>query len=480
MAGIIDGARTNATTTPLQPLDPGDLGPVDQNGNPIDPNAGSGTGSSANPVVDNVTPAANPLARGGNDAVTSTDPAGSQAVTQSTQPGSGTSTSAAAPEAVASAAPSSPTSSASASGTGTTDPLSWAPTSGIVDQIRGITPQTVDGTGYTSGGIASTPDATATGYGATGYTATQGTAATTDENVSQAVDRITSENSPLMQRAASQAADTANDRGLLNTTMGVQAGQAAVMDLATQLAQGDVQVAESNAAEKNAMTIANVQQANAASQFHAAATNDAAQFAAAARNSVSQFNSQEAQQKAITAAQLWDQAAQFSAQAKQAADTFNADSYNKAMQSYVDAKNAAIAAQNDAVNLSRRDTAQINAGIEQANIQAGAQVAAAGVYANASMANAQLQSKTQEEMQQNALTEDMNKYNLGLTQQQQEWASQLSSTQFNQFQQGYTSIMGSQMEPDAKQTAINNYFQMWTASGELPFNINPPGGTGTP
>jgi hypothetical protein len=497
--GIIDSARL---TTPLKPLDPGDLGADPANPPPADPSAGTGTAypkplavtdpATGNPNAlaaqpgapvtlpgtPNSSPTASPLAAPGLAPTATADPLVSDPAAVTTgAPATSTSTS----TSTAGASSSGPT------GTGSTNPLSWSPTNGIIDDIRGITPKNVDGQGYTSGGVATTPDATSQGYDAQGYTAQQGTAVTSDENVSSAVDRIIDQNSPLMQRERAKAMDTANDRGLLNSTMAAQSGEAAVLDKASELAAGDVQNAQFNAQEKNVMTINNVNQANTAAAFHADAMNQAAQFAAAAKNSVSQFNGAQAQQRALAAAQLWDQAQQFSAAAKQAAESFNADAYNKAMQSYVDAKNAATAAQNDAENLSRRDTAQINAGITQANIGAKATVDAAAAHAagmvgaaqisaSASAANTAASIAAQEKMQGNALSEDMAKYNLGLNQQQQQWATGLSATQFNNFQSGYTNIMTSQLEPDAKNNALNNYMSMWTASGTLPFDINVPKG----
>jgi len=53
------------------------------------------------------------------------------------------------------------------------------------------------------------------------------------------LDNILSTNSPLMQRAATRAAQEANKRGLLNSAMGVQAGQEAVLTAALPIAQQD-------------------------------------------------------------------------------------------------------------------------------------------------------------------------------------------------------------------------------------------------
>jgi hypothetical protein len=548
MAGIINTASAKVGD-PLKPLDPGDFNDVvgdpdavdgtgktkpdpqtvDVNGNALAPaqqqaltDAGAGMnqfGSTTNPLgrgpvtsppgshlgPGDVNPPGGPAGdmTGVQDAGSGTAlnplsraPAGGpHAATQSNLPVAGAPASASATGGTTSPATMPGTTGGTAStgagastgtGTGSDNPLSWNPTSGIVDQIQGITPKSVDSTGYTASTIADTAQATAEGYTATGYTAQQGTAETSNENVSQAVDRITAQNSDVMQRQQAAAQEQANARGLGNSSMAVQAGRAAVLDKAVQIAQGDVQNAQFNAAEKNAMTISNVHEANAAAAFHAQATNDAAAFGAAARNQVSQFNSAQSQQKAEFAAQQWDAAAAFSAQAKQAADTFNVAEYNKAMQSYMDAKNAAIAAQNDAVNLSRRDTAQINAGLKQAQMGADATVAAANAHASATVAAAQIGAEAssknlaasitaQRESQIRDIDATNTRYNLGLTQQQQQFTANLNANQFNQFQSGLTNIMTSPMEPDAKTNAMNNYMSVWSTSGTLPFNINVPG-----
>jgi hypothetical protein len=343
---------------------------------------------------------------------------------------------------------------------GNTD-TAWTPTSGIVDKIRGITPQNVDATGTTVTDVAATPDATTTNYDATGYDAKQGTAATADTTLSGALDKVLANDSPVLQRARAQADQQANARGLINSSMATQAGTAATIDAALPIAQGDVQAQQFNAQQQNVMTISNTEQANAALAFHAQATNQALEFSAAAKNSASQFNSAEAQQKALFAAQQWDAAAQFSAAAKNAAASQNASAYNDAMQRYVDAKNAATAAQNDAENLSRRDTAQITAQEQMTNTQAAANIAAAGEHAAGMVEAAHISADAQQAMQK-----------AGLTQNQSQFLTSQGNTEFNNFQGGLLAIQTSQLEPDAKQNAIHNYMSVWSAKGDLPFTID--------
>lgn len=452
MAGVIDSARTKPLSIVApKPLDQGDFAKPLLN--PAARTSATTPDGSVNPVartgppdmsgVAPGTPSDNPIARtpGGPAGTATTLPAGTVAES-------------AADTALGSAGGGQATRTSAS-------PLAWNPTSGIVDQIRGITPQNVEAVGMISGGIADTQGATATGYDATGYDAKQGTAVTSDANLSGALDNVLSKDSPIVERARAGAAQTANQRGLLNSSMAAQGGEAAAIDAALPIAQGDVQNAQFNAEQQNVMTINNVQQANAALAFHAQAQNEASQFAAAAKNSVSQFNSQEAQQKAIASAQLWDQAAQFSAAAENAARTQNAQAYNDAMQRYVDAKNAAIAAQNDAENLARRDTAQIQAQKDVANIGAQAQIAAAGIHGAATVQAAKIGADASKEMNQANLSE-----------RQQEFQTSQGNQQFNTFQNGLTAIQLSDMEPDAKQNALHNYMSVWSANGDLPFTID--------
>ena len=60
-----------------------------------------------------------------------------------------------------------------------------------------------------------------------------------DETVSGQMNKILASNSPLLQRAKTRAAQAANSRGLLNSSMGVQAGEEAVLTTALPMAQQD-------------------------------------------------------------------------------------------------------------------------------------------------------------------------------------------------------------------------------------------------
>jgi len=113
------------------------------------------------------------------------------------------------------------------------------------------------------------------------YTGQQAT--TTDwkvnpnQTVQGQVGGIIAADSPLMQQAATRAAQQSSGRGLLNSSLGVQAGQAALYDAAMPMATQDASTyadsAKTNAGERNTN-----------SRFNADAVNDAGQFNANAAN----------------------------------------------------------------------------------------------------------------------------------------------------------------------------------------------------
>jgi hypothetical protein len=80
------------------------------------------------------------------------------------------------------------------------------------------------------------------------------------------VDSILAKDGPMMERARAMAREQMNGRGLINSSMGIEAGQAAVMDRALPMAQQDAQ-AYNQADQDNQVAI------NTASQFNTAARN---------------------------------------------------------------------------------------------------------------------------------------------------------------------------------------------------------------
>ena len=335
--------------------------------------------------------------------------------------------------------------------------------------ITGITPQQMEASSYQPVATSAPQGAGAVGYSAQGYTAQtvpaleaqgyeargyeaggyealQGVARTTAENVSEAIQRITGVDSPIMQRAVAQATAEANRRGLLNSSMAAGAAQGAILDRAYQIAQGDIQNEQFNVAQQNAMEAQNIQmgnealrftadarnqasaflanaqnraseflaaernqngrfnaeQANRAAEFSANAANQAAQFSSAAQNQASIFNAGEANRMSMFTAEQANIASRFAAEMQQSASQFNATAFNQAQQRYADAMNAALAAEVDATNQSRRDMAMFQQQAQQnaldrenriqlAGISADASASAAGAAASASMANAAAQ-----------------------------------------------------------------------------------------
>lgn len=100
----------------------------------------------------------------------------------------------------------------------------------------------------------------------TGFTPTTRSINPATQTVNGQVNRIISQNNPLIQTARTQAAQTANDRGLVNSSMGVQAGEQAAINTALPIAQADAGINNSVASE------------------NAAAQNNAAQYTAGAQN----------------------------------------------------------------------------------------------------------------------------------------------------------------------------------------------------
>ena len=123
-------------------------------------------------------------------------------------------------------------------------------------------------------------------------------------------------NSPLLQKAQSDAAQTANSRGLLNSSMAAGAGTSALLDKALQIATPD---AQTNAQ----FALTNAQSQNATNTFNAGQANAAAATAAQAQNAASAQNAQLATSVSQTNTQAQNQARQFDASQNLQAQTTN-------------------------------------------------------------------------------------------------------------------------------------------------------------
>lgn len=102
--------------------------------------------------------------------------------------------------------------------------------------------------------------------GSTGYDAAQRLIDPQTDTVAGQVDQLVKKDSPLMQTARAGATQTANSRGLLNSSINSQAGEQAVINAATPIAAAD-------AGYSNAAKSENMQATNRASEFTAGSQN---------------------------------------------------------------------------------------------------------------------------------------------------------------------------------------------------------------
>jgi hypothetical protein len=134
------------------------------------------------------------------------------------------------------------------------------------ESVVGYTPKTAEAT-----------KPVATGYDPTAFSVTP------SQTVQDQIKNIVAADSPLMQQAAARARAQMNERGLLNSSLAVGAGQTAVYDAALPIAQLDAA-----AYERAATNTANAQ--NAAKGFLATAENQAEQTGAQLKTDVSKSN----------------------------------------------------------------------------------------------------------------------------------------------------------------------------------------------
>ena len=189
---------------------------------------------------------------------------------------------------------------------------------------------------------------TTTGYnaatsGATGYTAEDNTGVgytasnwdidtdkTKDSQTVQGqVQGLIAANSPLMQQAEAASKQQMNQRGLLNTSMAVGAGQEAVIKQALPIAQQDAQLF-ANRAKYGA------ESGTAAAQYAATATNQANAANQAATNTASQFTAGAANQANLANAAAQNQAAQFTSGAANAASQHYSQALNATVNKMLD------------------------------------------------------------------------------------------------------------------------------------------------
>lgn len=115
---------------------------------------------------------------------------------------------------------------------------------------------------------------------------------TADETVSGQLDKVLAADSPVLQRARAGAMQTANSRGLLNSSMAAGAGEAAVIDAALPIASAD-------AGTYNLAARENQSAGNTALQAGADATNKASVVNTSAAADLAKLREQGAQELGI-------------------------------------------------------------------------------------------------------------------------------------------------------------------------------------
>ena len=281
--------------------------------------------------------------------------------------------------------------------------------------------------GYTSAGKAAQTQAASAGKAVNAATALQegGAAQMAAALVDQAKinqhtavtaeDRllgILNNNSALMRQSATMGNQSAAARGLLNSSMGIQAAQNAMIQNASPIAINDSgqmnQVGMWNAGQLNTNLASNAGFQNAANQFNAGSLNSQRQFDANARNNVGMFN---------------------------AGQTNNQNQFNAGQANTVGMNNTNQTNQQDQFNAGQSNQSnQFNAGQSNQLAQTNAQLGTQASLSNAQMANSQ------------------NQFNAGQSNQMAlaNMQAQLSQNQFNagqsnsmnQFNTGQANSMG--------------------------------------
>lgn len=174
---------------------------------------------------------------------------------------------------------------------------------------------------------------------------------------------ILSRGGPLMQQAATAGTQQAASRGLLNSSMAVQAAQGAVIQAAAPIGTND-------ANSLNQMAVQNANTQNSATQFNANATNSANQFNAQATNQNAQFNTSNQQQANTQNTSAINTASQFNANTQNQANQFNAQSTNDFAKLNTQNQNTANQWNAQQTNEAILKTMDVNSREQLANIEA--------------------------------------------------------------------------------------------------------------
>lgn len=167
--------------------------------------------------------------------------------------------------------------------------------------------------------------------------------------VENRIDNLLKKDNPLMVQAAARANQSMNNRGLLNSSMAVRAGESALYDYAVPIATTD------------AATLAN------SAKYNADAANQMSQFNVGAQNAAAQFNTNAKNQVALANQAAQNAAAQFGASAFNTTELANQAAENQASQFTATAQNAAAAANQSAQNAASQFNAQNTTQVSLAN-----------------------------------------------------------------------------------------------------------------
>ena len=165
---------------------------------------------------------------------------------------------------------------------------------------------------------AAAKDMTATGAASRDMTADERTVDRPTGTVQGQLDSFLGSGSPVMERARAGAMQQANSRGLINSTMAAQAGEAAALDVAVPVAQADAniynQVAGQNQQFKNQAASQNAQLGTQVNMANADAENRAASQNAQLGTQTNMANADAANKAAAQGAQLGTQTSQINAE----------------------------------------------------------------------------------------------------------------------------------------------------------------------
>ncbi len=184
--------------------------------------------------------------------------------------------------------------------------------------------------------------------GNTGSQDTTQTEVTPEMSVEERASRIANTDSPLMQAARGRAMQQMNERGLINSSIGIQAGQDAVLDRATDIAKADAQTefqnAQANANRIQQMKVAQLQAQTALQQ---------SQISAQTQLSVAEINRQ------------YSQMANLSSAANSQLTSFNNDINNIVLSDLpTEAKEAAINRRTQTYRMSMNVLGSINGDVD--------------------------------------------------------------------------------------------------------------------